>query len=107
MTRVLLPFDSIADESSEPREIAAPTTISSLRRMRTFVGPKAKVGRGASLSGAVALREVCLVSNGATMKQSVLLLDSSLEAERTWRIASWGPPMRSGWESGSRGSPLP
>ena len=47
MTRVLLPFDRIADESSEPREIAAPTTISSLRptlrRMHTFVGPKAKV----------------------------------------------------------------
>ena len=78
MTRVLLPFDRIADESSEPRGLPAPTTISSLRRMHTFVGPKVKVGRGASLSGAVALRGVCLVSDGATVKQSVLLLDSSL-----------------------------
>jgi RNA polymerase primary sigma factor len=50
MTRVHLPFDRIADESSQPRGIAAPTTISSLRRMNTFVGPKAKVGREASLS---------------------------------------------------------
>jgi NDP-sugar pyrophosphorylase family protein len=44
----------------------------------TFVGPNAEVGRGASLSGAVAVGEECLVSAGATVKQSVLLPGSSV-----------------------------
>jgi NDP-sugar pyrophosphorylase family protein len=43
-----------------------------------FVGPKAVVGRGASLSGVVAVGEDCLVSEGATVKRSVLLPGSSV-----------------------------
>jgi len=44
----------------------------------TFVGPKAVVGRGASLSGVVAVGDECWVSDGATVKQSVLLPGSSV-----------------------------
>jgi mannose-1-phosphate guanylyltransferase len=44
----------------------------------TFVGPKAVVGRGASLSGAVAVGDECRVSDGATVKHSVLLPGSSV-----------------------------
>ena len=44
----------------------------------TFIGPKAVVGRGASLSGAVAVGDECWVSDGATVKQSVLLPGSSV-----------------------------
>src|SRR5918997_1579824 len=44
----------------------------------TFIGPKAVVGRGASLSGAVAVGDECWVSEGATVKQSVLLPGSSV-----------------------------
>jgi mannose-1-phosphate guanylyltransferase len=44
----------------------------------TFVGPNAIVGRGASLSGAVAVGGDCRVSDGATVKQSVLLPGSSV-----------------------------
>lgn len=43
-----------------------------------FVGPKAVVGRGASLSGGVAVGEDCLVSEGATLRRSVLLPGSSV-----------------------------
>jgi len=107
MTRVLLPFDSIADESSEPREIAAPTTISSLRRMRTFVGPKAKVGRGASLSVALAPRKVCFVSEGTTVKQSVLLLDSSPGSRAYLSECIVGPSYAVWMGEWIRGSPLP
>jgi mannose-1-phosphate guanylyltransferase len=44
----------------------------------TFVGPNAIVGRDASLSGAVAVGGDCRVSDGATVKQSVLLPGSSV-----------------------------
>ena len=44
----------------------------------TFIGPKAVVGRGASLSGAVAVGDECWVSDGATVKHSVLLPGSSV-----------------------------
>ena len=43
-----------------------------------FVGPKAVVGRGASLSGVAAVGDYCRVSEGATVKQSVLLPGSSV-----------------------------
>ena len=44
----------------------------------TFVGPKAVIGRGASLSGTVAIGDDCWVSNGAIVGQSVLLPCSSV-----------------------------
>lgn len=44
----------------------------------TFVGPNAVIGRGASLSGTVAIGNDCPVSNGATVRQSVLLPGSSV-----------------------------
>ena len=44
----------------------------------TFVGPNAVVGRGASLSGTVAIGDDCRVSSGATVIQSVLLPGSSV-----------------------------
>jgi mannose-1-phosphate guanylyltransferase len=43
-----------------------------------FVGPNAVIGRGASLSGTVAIGDGCRVSNGATVKQCVLLPGSSV-----------------------------
>src|SRR5215210_7567460 len=43
-----------------------------------FVGKEAVVGRGASLSGVVAVGDGCRVSEGATVKQSVLLPGSSV-----------------------------
>ena len=53
-----------------------------------FVGPNAVIGRGASLYGTVAIGDGCRVSNGATVKRSVLLPGSSVGAVRTWRTAS-------------------
>jgi mannose-1-phosphate guanylyltransferase len=50
----------------------------SLMEGYTFVGPNAVVGRGASLSGAVAVGGDCRVSDGAIVKQSVLLPGSSV-----------------------------
>lgn len=43
-----------------------------------FVGPKAVVGRGASLSGVVAVGDDCRVSDGATIRRSVLLPGSTV-----------------------------
>jgi mannose-1-phosphate guanylyltransferase len=43
-----------------------------------FVGPKATIGRGASLCGVVSVGDECWVSDGATVKQSVLLPGSSV-----------------------------
>jgi len=43
-----------------------------------FVGPKAVIGRGASLSGAVAVGDNCQVSDGASVRRSVLLSGSSV-----------------------------
>ncbi len=43
-----------------------------------FVGPKAVVGRGASLSGVAAVGDDCRVSDGATVRRSVLLPGSSV-----------------------------
>jgi mannose-1-phosphate guanylyltransferase len=43
-----------------------------------YVGPKAVVGRGASLSGVVAVGDDCRVSDGATIRRSVLLPGSSV-----------------------------
>jgi NDP-sugar pyrophosphorylase family protein len=50
----------------------------SLMESYTFVGSNAVVGRGASLSGAVAVRSDCRVSDGSIVKQSVLLPGSSV-----------------------------
>jgi mannose-1-phosphate guanylyltransferase len=43
-----------------------------------FIGPKAVVGRGASLSGVAAVGDDCRVSDGATVRRSVLLPGSSV-----------------------------
>jgi mannose-1-phosphate guanylyltransferase/mannose-1-phosphate guanylyltransferase/phosphomannomutase len=43
-----------------------------------FVGPKAVVGRGVSLSEAVAVGDDCQVSDGAIVRRSVLLPGSSV-----------------------------
>jgi NDP-sugar pyrophosphorylase family protein len=43
-----------------------------------FVGSNAVIGRGASLSGTATVGDGCRVSNGATVKQSVLLPGSSV-----------------------------
>ena len=43
-----------------------------------FVGPNAVIGRGASQSQGVAIGERCRVSNGATVRRSVLLPGSSV-----------------------------
>ena len=50
----------------------------SLMEGYTFVGPNAVVDRGASLSGVVAVGSDCRVSDGAIVKQSVLLPGSSV-----------------------------
>jgi len=44
----------------------------------TFVGPDAVVGRGTSLSGIVAIGSGCRVSDGAKIKDSILLPGSSV-----------------------------
>jgi mannose-1-phosphate guanylyltransferase len=55
------------------------------------VGPKAMVGRGASLSGVVAVGDGCRVSDGATLKQSVLLPGSSVGSEAYLEDCIIGP----------------
>ncbi|MBV9455386.1 MAG: NDP-sugar synthase [Rubrobacter sp.] len=55
------------------------------------VGSKAVVGRGASLSGVVAVGDGCRVSDGATLKQSVLLPGSSVGSEAYLEDCIVGP----------------
>ena len=55
------------------------------------VGPKAVLGRGASLSGVVAVGDGCRVSDGATLKQSVLLPGSSVGSEAYLEDCIVGP----------------
>ena len=49
------------------------------------------VGRGASLSGVVAVGDGCRVSDGATLKQSVLLPGSSVGSEAYLEDCIIGP----------------
>jgi mannose-1-phosphate guanylyltransferase len=74
------------------------------------VGPKAVLGRRASLSGVVTVGDCCRVSDGATLKQSVLLPDLSVRSEayledcvvgpayevRPRGVDSWGSPRPQG-----------
>ena len=55
------------------------------------IGSKAVVGRGASLSGVVAVGDGCRVSDGATLKQSVLLPGSSVGSEAYLEDCIVGP----------------
>ena len=57
----------------------------------TVVGPRAVVGRGASLSGIVAVGGGCRVSDGATVKRSVLLPGSSVGSEAYLEDCIVGP----------------